>query len=161
MDTLPLGKFLGYLSHIRTFHWNADTKTNEHNALGKLYDQLDELLDTYVETYIGKCGGKVTDDDLDSCGCTDNGELVDYGCQLVDESRVNFEAGDDDDMLNILADMETALNKARYFLKTGPEPEEEGENEEETETVATAKEEKKTGKEPTGEPEEFDMEGMD
>lgn len=114
-----LGPLLGYLSSLRVRHWNADTVTNEHKAIGELYESLDELTDDLVEVSLGKSGGQVTAESFDKCDCEDNASMIQMGCDIVKGLRSEFEAGEDDDTLNILADMEASLNKARYLLKAG------------------------------------------
>ena len=52
---------------------------------------------------------------------------------LVQSMKEHFEVGKDDDLLNLLADMEATLNKARYLLKEQPEEGEYEEGEEEEE----------------------------
>jgi DNA-binding ferritin-like protein len=50
-------KFLSILSQLRVFHWQTKSFA-EHKALGKLYDSLSDLIDTFIETYSG-CKGSV------------------------------------------------------------------------------------------------------
>lgn len=114
---IDVGKMLGFLSTLRIAHWNADTVTNEHKAIGELYSALDDLVDDYAEICLGKHGGKVTASSFEKAPM-DNGAMIQVGTDCVSEARSELKAGRDDDLLNILADMDTALNKARYLLKT-------------------------------------------
>lgn len=116
---MNIAALLGYVSALRIKHWNADTKSNEHKAIGELYEALDGLLDDYVETFLGKTGGTV-EEGLESCECEDNSSLISKGRELVAEQRDALSVGDDDDLLNILADMDGSLNKAAYLLKAAP-----------------------------------------
>lgn len=43
------------LNQIRIDHWQTKSYA-EHKALGKAYEELDALFDTFVETYQGKNG---------------------------------------------------------------------------------------------------------
>jgi hypothetical protein len=107
---------LGLLASIRLAHWNANTATNEHKTLGELYEVIDGLVDSFVEVKLGKTGVKVSDS-------VDGDEVVTNGCALVEQLRAGLVAGEDDDLLNLLADMEGEFNKVKYLLKVTPEVE--------------------------------------
>jgi len=113
-----MGGFLGFVSSLRVAHWNANTSTNEHKALGELYGSMDDLIDDYAEISLGKSGQKVSASEFNSYPTGDNGALIQAGSDIVAGERSRLKQGNDDDLLNILADMDTALNKARYLLKT-------------------------------------------
>jgi DNA-binding ferritin-like protein len=121
---LEMGKFLGFSTATRVAHWNASTVTEEHEALGDLYGSFASLIDTFAEIYLGKKGGKVSFTSS-TCPHDDNAALLECGQAEVTHQRSLMKPGVDDDMLNILADMDTAINKARYLLKVSGEPESE------------------------------------
>lgn len=102
--------------NLRLAHWQADTITNAHRVLGDLYEDMDELIDELVEVVIGK--------DLDvsfpelSINLVPNAapkDLLAVGLATVRSLRVPFNA--DEDVLNLLADMEGKINRAKYLLK--------------------------------------------
>jgi len=137
---------VAYNGSLQIAHWLADTVTNEHKALGDLYESMTGLVDTFAETYMGKYGMVTFPDDCEISDITD--APCSEGLDLVKDLQDNFKAGEDDDLLNILADMSTALHKAKYLLKekgsTKPEEEEADDTEEEapsspTEVVDAAK----------------------
>jgi hypothetical protein len=110
-----IAHMVSYVGGLRFAHWQANTVTNEHKALGDLYDALSDLIDTFTEVFIGKYG---------MVKFIKGVELVNVsvkpcakGLTIVESLQKNFDAGDDDDLLNIIADMSTALNKAKYLLK--------------------------------------------
>jgi hypothetical protein len=107
------GKLLGLLGSLRAAHWNAPTQTNDHEALGKLYETLDGLVDEYVESSMGKKPEKVTPESCD-CDPNDPAAVLDAGERIVTGMR-----GDREDLNNLVADMEKAINKTRYLLKAG------------------------------------------
>ena len=110
---LRTGSLLALLSNVRVAHWNASTTTNEHRALGELYEALDSTVDTFVELYMGK--RKIA-----ACGdapASPVPEMLEGGCSAVSELRKALTVGEDDDLLNALADIEAALSKAKYMLK--------------------------------------------
>lgn len=113
---------------MRVAHLNADTATNEHKAIGELYEEMDELTDHYAEICLGKHGGKAYAASFAKAPTDDNSAMIQAGSDCVTEMRSTCKAGVDDDLLNILADMDTALNKSRYLLKAGntSEPESTG-----------------------------------
>lgn len=107
------GKLLGLLGSLRAAHWNAPTQTNDHEALGELYETLDGLVDEYVESSMGKKPEKVTPESCD-CDPNDPAAVLDAGERIVTGMR-----GDREDLNNLVADMEKAINKTRYLLKAG------------------------------------------
>jgi len=46
-------EFLSIQQHIRIYHWTTPIY-NKHVVSGKLYEKLDELIDKFVETFLGK-----------------------------------------------------------------------------------------------------------
>jgi len=46
---------MNFQNEIRLHHWGTKSYS-AHKALGKLYEGLDGLIDTFVETYIGVSG---------------------------------------------------------------------------------------------------------
>jgi hypothetical protein len=110
-----LVRLLAYVSSVHVAHWLADTVTNEHKVLGDLYDGMTGMTDDFAEVYMGKYGMVQFPDDAEiedvrNAPCS-------KGLELVQRLQSEFKAGPDDDLLNILADMSTLLNKSRYLLK--------------------------------------------
>lgn len=106
---------VAYNASLLLAHWRADTVTNEHKALGDLYEKMSDLVDDFAEVTMGKyglvdtCSGKIT---------TLKNPAAE-GLEIVEEAQGEFTVGQDDDVLNILADMSAALNKTAYLLKSG------------------------------------------
>lgn len=48
-------KILNFQNELRLHHWGTQSYS-AHKALGKAYDGIDGLLDTFAETYIGVYG---------------------------------------------------------------------------------------------------------
>jgi hypothetical protein len=80
---------------------------------------MDDLIDDYAEICMGKHGGKASASAFDKAPTDDNAAMIQFGSDCVSSQRATCKQGVDDDLLNILADMDTALNKARYLLKAG------------------------------------------
>ena len=48
-----IAKFLSIQQYIRIYHWTTRVY-NQHVISGQLYEKLDELIDEFVETFLGK-----------------------------------------------------------------------------------------------------------
>lgn len=106
-----------YNGSLQIAHWKADTVTNEHKALGELYESMTGLTDDFAEIYLGKYGMVTFPPD---CTISDISDApCEKGLKEVTDLQSYFKAGKDDDLLNTLADMSSALNKAKYLLKEG------------------------------------------
>jgi len=111
-----IGELNAYTASLRIAHWKANTVTNEHKALGDLYDSISDLVDSFAETYMGHYGSEKII--IPAKPIIDvSGSPVRRGCEIVDYIRSELKMGEEDDLLNIVADMQGALNKARYLLK--------------------------------------------
>lgn len=104
-----------YNAALQIAHWQADTITNEHKVLGDLYETMTGFTDTLAEIYMGKDQvikfiSDMVLEDVSIAPCA-------KGLEIIDELRQYCVQGEDDDMLNTIADMSAALNKAKYLLK--------------------------------------------
>jgi DNA-binding ferritin-like protein len=105
-------------NQLRIFHWQTESYA-QHKAFGKTYEALDELIDTFVETYIGKYGkvkAKLTYnlelDNLSEEYLTYIDDYISYLLSLNNE----LDSTKDSDLLNIRDEMLTALNRLKYLL---------------------------------------------
>ncbi len=118
MNTIRFIELLGWLDNVKVAHWQADTVTNTHRALGDLYDAAAGLVDDLAELAMGKSGSRefVSQQVLviPNVGLA---ELLAEGLEIVAECRTECAAGVDDDLLNNLADISATINKAKYLLK--------------------------------------------
>lgn len=122
-----IAKLVAYNGSLQMAHWLADTVTNEHKALGDLYESMVGLVDDFAEVYMGSYGMVTFPKDAVICDITE--APASEGIELVEELKTYFKAGADDDLINILADMSSALHKAMYLLKEKKEVEVEEEKE--------------------------------
>ena len=110
------GALVGWLANLHIAHWLADTQTNEHKTLGDLYESADGLVDEFVEVALGKQLTVPL-----SCKCSlgpvDPRKHLDEGLGLVERVRAKLKVGEDDDLLNLVADLSGAINRAKYLLK--------------------------------------------
>lgn len=113
-----ISQLVAYNGSLHIAHWKANTITNQHKALGDLYESMVSLVDEFSEIYMGKYGVPSFPAFAIISDITAN--PVEAGLELVERLRTLFPAGQDDDLLNILADMSIALNKCNYLLKEVP-----------------------------------------
>lgn len=107
-------------NQLRIFHWQTKSYA-AHKALGQAYESLDGLIDTFVETALGRkeacfSDGNITvqlfdNKQLDACTAIDTYKafLSELSCKLSPEI--------DTDLLNIRDEMLGVLNQTCYLLK--------------------------------------------
>ena len=120
MTRLQSIQLLGFRDNVHVAHWQAPRKTNEHATLGELYDAILEQIDKLTELAIARDG------DLEfpavNIGIVNRApyaELLGSGLALLAEIRSTFAAGNDDDALNVIADIAAAIRRAGYKLEVG------------------------------------------
>jgi hypothetical protein len=121
---MVIPKLLGLQNQIRVLHWQTESYA-EHKALGKAYESLDELVDSFVETYFGAHGRHSA---VPGEGTTRAPiEIVDYGdatplavmedgIVFLKEEIEEYLDESDTDLLNIRDDMLGVLNHTKYLL---------------------------------------------
>jgi Family of unknown function (DUF5856) len=101
------------------FHWQT-TSFSQHKSFGKIYEILDESIDTFIETYMGKYGRVIAASkfnlemsnysDLNFINATDLYIKFLIGLNdMLDETQ-------DTDLLNIRDDILGNLNRLKYLL---------------------------------------------
>ena len=101
------------------FHWQT-TSFSQHKGFGKIYESLDESIDTFIETYMGKYGRIISASkfnlemsnysDLNFSTATDSYiEFLINLTNMLDSSR-------DTDLLNIRDEILGNLNRLKYLL---------------------------------------------
>ena len=119
MNHEHITSLIAFNANLQLAHWQADTVTNEHRTLGDLYDRMTELTDDLAEVCLGKDGNRDFPPG-EVIQLTVNAKLpilLGAGLSLLKDMRAELTAGDDDDLLNIIAEMSSAINKSRYLLK--------------------------------------------
>ena len=106
-------------NQLRIFHWQTKSYA-AHKALGKAYEALDDLVDTFVETALGKGETDFTgeiDIKLYDIGSVNLNDVIDtFKILLLDLNTIlNLEV--DSDLLNIRDEMLGSLNQLSYLLK--------------------------------------------
>lgn len=107
-------------NQLRILHWQAESYS-EHNALGKAYDDLDELIDSVVEVYQGKYG-KIKYETPIELNLINRDELSimdvleEFTSYLVGTFAENFDSVNDTDLLNIRDEILAVVNQLKYLL---------------------------------------------
>lgn len=112
-------KIMNFQNEVRLHHWGTQSYA-AHKALGALYEGLDPLLDTFVETYIGAKG---KDDIKNIANLQLNGSYK-INVNTVIESfedylqkEIEKEIGSDQTaLLNIRDEMLALVQKTKYLL---------------------------------------------
>jgi len=103
---------------LRIFHWQSETYA-QHKAFGKAYENLGDLIDKFVEVYMGKHGkvkATVTYNiELDNLG-ENYLEYVDSYIGYMNTLALELDPEKDSDLLNIKDEMKAVLNKLKYLL---------------------------------------------
>jgi DNA-binding ferritin-like protein len=100
-------------------HWQTKGLAR-HKAFGKFYDSLSDLIDTFVESAMGKYGRFVLDEESKTIQLNNLSEIEMKGLiNTVRESLVMMSEQldpTDTDLLNIRDEMLGELNKLSYLL---------------------------------------------
>lgn len=107
-----------FQQQLRIFHWQTDSYA-QHKAFGSAYEELDDLVDTFVETYMGVFGRskptvvfQIELKPLSSLAVV-NEILLSFEQYLRDMS---LELKEYTDLLNIRDSIIGEVNKLRYLL---------------------------------------------
>lgn len=113
-----IDKFLTLQNQLRIHHWQTASYA-EHKALGKAYESLDPLIDSFVEVYMGKYG-KDTEQhrtiELKGYETTHPMPVLNYFEEyLINELPMELK-GNDSELLNIRDEMLSVINQTKYLL---------------------------------------------
>ena len=113
-------KLLGLHNQIRIFHWQTASYA-EHKALGKAYEALDPLIDSFIEGYMGDTGKKIqagfklTLVDHKNKASTD---LMNQAIAFLTE-ELETEISGKTELLNIHDEMLSVIKQTKYLLTLG------------------------------------------
>lgn len=107
-------------NQFRVLHWQTKSYA-AHKALGKAYETLDELIDTFVETALGRQEADFSNGNL-TIKLFDIKEisfstLLDTYKQYLSEITVRLDPEKDTDLLNIRDEILGVINHTSYLLK--------------------------------------------
>lgn len=115
--------FLQMLNTVKLYHWKT-TSFAQHKATDELYAKLNESIDTFVETMLGKTGSRVNLTNIKSIPLLDYTELSNfknmveqYKHYLIGMSRDTIlHSKTNTDLLNIRDEILGHLNQFTYLL---------------------------------------------
>lgn len=116
--------FLAMQNQFRVMHWQTQRKVGSfaaHNAFGTAYEELDPLIDDFIEIYQGKRGviHGVPGFNIQLANLDDKPEAVVDECIrfLIDIVPQDLSDTEDTDLLNIRDEMLGILNQTKYRLE--------------------------------------------
>jgi len=115
--------FLQMLNTVKLYHWKT-TSFAQHKATDELYSQLNESIDTFVETLLGKNGSRVNLTGTKSIPLIDYTDVSDFKREvehyknyligMTNDSTLKL--GTNTDLLNIKDEILGHLNQFTYLL---------------------------------------------
>lgn len=120
---MKLINLLTILNQLKVYHWQTKSFA-EHEAFGKTYDILNDLIDEFIEVYQGKYGR------IYPVGDEFNVTLVNYSTENVSNTMVkiveyltynllnkeDYSPDINSELLNLRDEMLSNVNKLRYLL---------------------------------------------
>jgi hypothetical protein len=111
------------LNTVKLYHWKT-TSYAQHKATDELYSKLNESIDTFVETMLGKTGSRVNLTGTKSIPLLDYTELTNFRKEVEMYKDYLINMGDDTflktaintDLLNIRDEILGHLNQFTYLL---------------------------------------------
>lgn len=118
MHTLIL-ELAGDNARLQLAHWRADTKTNEHEALGNLYEAIAGLVDRLAEVSMGADDNRnFASVDVTLDPDTEPKDLLDSMKSTGDKLVAKAKADGSEDLQNIAADVVENINRTLYKLQS-------------------------------------------
>lgn len=115
-----LSPLVQFQQQLRIFHWQSETYV-QHKAFGKAYEALDDLIDSFMETLMGKHGrleseeGKYTIELVNLKGADVDSVLNEF-ITFLDSLNEGLEDPADSDLLNIRDEIKGEVNTLKYLL---------------------------------------------
>jgi hypothetical protein len=101
---------------MRIWHWQTKSYAR-HSAFGSTYSELGDLIDSFMEAYMGKYGRIQVDGTIDLSNMADDViSKVDMYVQFLLSMNETLDSSVDSDLLNIRDEMLALLNKLKYLL---------------------------------------------
>jgi len=114
-----MSTFLGIQAQFKVLHWQTGSYA-KHKAFYGIYEAFDGLIDSFMETYMGKYGRVAVEEDdiinLMNIGEVNMGEYLDTLTQFLLSFNNKLDDHKDTDLLNIRDEMLAEINKLKYLL---------------------------------------------
>lgn len=113
-------KMMNFQQQTKILHWQTKSYAR-HNAWGRIYDSLDDLIDKFTEVCMGKYGRIELTDDISTINLKNMNDLLtnDFVNEFVDfliGLSQEFDPKVDSDVLNIRDEILGEVNKLKYLL---------------------------------------------
>jgi hypothetical protein len=105
-------------NQVKYFHWQTKSYS-QHKALGRVFDSITELIDTFVETLMGKYGRPSTKGQKFEMFDFDDVNIEEWTggvCDLLISFSDVLDDSQDTDLLNVRDEMLGEFNKLKYLL---------------------------------------------
>lgn len=111
--------FFQFQHHVKLFHWMTQSYS-KHKATDDLYEKLSSLMDTFVETYIGKYQRPKINDLSIKISSMNDTQMLNYlkkQCDfLIQELPKYLEPEKDSDLLNIRDELLGVIHQTIYLF---------------------------------------------
>lgn len=113
-------KLLTLVNQLKIYHWQTKSYS-QHIAFEKVYDELSDLIDDYIEIFMGKYG-KIKNSsgfnlNLNDMENSNISSFIEEYCKFFTNDFVeNLNEDSDTDLFNIRDEMLAQLNKLKYLL---------------------------------------------
>lgn len=109
-----------FQQQMRILHWQTK-KYSRHIAYGSIYDTLDDLIDKFAETCMGKYGRVQLDGELENIRVKNMDEIavnehINDFIEFLKGLDHDFDKSNDSDVLNIRDEIMGEANKLKYLL---------------------------------------------
>jgi hypothetical protein len=113
-------KMMNFQQQVKILHWQT-TSYARHNAYAFIYDSLDDLIDRFTETCMGKYGRIELSSDISELKLKNMSDIsinsyINEFCEFLIDLTSEFDAEKDTDILNIRDEILGAVNKLKYLL---------------------------------------------
>lgn len=101
---------------MRIWHWQTKS-FDRHSAFGSVYNDLGDLIDSFMESYMGKYGRISVDGAINLSNMSDDIiSKIDAYVQFLFSMDEILDTSIDSDLLNIRDEMLALMNKLKYLL---------------------------------------------
>ena len=111
-------KLLTIHNQLKIYHWQTKSYA-QHKALGKTYENLDGVIDEFVEVFMGKYGRVQGPFDIELTNYDGSGlsKFVDGSINyLTNDLPKELDTEKDTDLLNLRDEMLGQFNRLKYLL---------------------------------------------
>lgn len=119
MKNTLLIKFISLQEQFRILHWQTKSYAR-HNAFGGIYSDLDELIDEFMEVYMGKYGRVEFEGEgtiiLKNTKDLELNSFIKENMEFLKSLTEELNPSNDSDLLNIRDEVMGKINKLRYLL---------------------------------------------